>query len=313
MSHEDDEQERPPQAETDNPSPDEAEAAADAPDSDEASAADEEAASAEASADEPAAASAETSPRARKPAWYRVGQILLPPLLAAGAVGVHWKLNVPDKILESPGDQGSKKKKKKQRKRKTGKEARERRADNRHAPRTAEQLDEAWKAWGETPFDEEPIRAPWARRHQALINRAMVVARRTVFEGAPEDPRTVLASTKCRTVRCRFVVRSPYQHELETLRGGLERMTFDEESAWRSFAAEPIEPPEGMPDEEHYLQFEVAFVSDGVSGSGLDIPPAPGKEGDEAAEPKPEGKADTPTQAALAPPTPKPEDAKKGG
>ncbi|MEM7157197.1 MAG: hypothetical protein AAF799_30370 [Myxococcota bacterium] len=307
MSHEDDEQERPPQAETDNPSP--------AEDGDDAAAA----AADETGASEDDAASSEASPAAaRRPRWYRVGQLILPPLLAAGAVGVHWKLNVPDKILESPNDQGSKKRKKKKNKRsaKTGKAGRDRRAKNRHAPRSAEQLDEAWTQFAETPFDDEPIRAPWARRNQALINRAMVVARRAVFEGAPEEPRTVLASTKCRTVRCRFVVRSPYQHELETLRGGLERLEFEGESAWRSFEAKTIEPPEGMDEEEHYLEVVVGMASDEVGGSGLEVPSSA-----EDADPDDDAKAEAdagaeleaPPKSAQVAPAAAPNDAKTRG
>ena len=224
----------------------------------------------------------------RPPLWYRVAQVLLPPLLAAGAVGVHWWLNVPDKILESPKDQGAKGKGNKGRaKGKDGRRA------QREVPRSPEELDVDWEEYRERPFDEEPTRASWARRNQALLNRAMVVARRVAFEGAPEEPRTVLASAKCRTIRCRFVLRSPYSHELDVLGEALGRLESEGQPVWRSFEAETVTAPEGMPSHEHYLQITVALDKEttdtrslaiGVEGGGDDEEPEP--EGEEpAAEP----------------------------
>lgn len=211
---------------------------------------------------------------ARPPLWYRVAQILLPPMLVAGALGVHWWLNVPEKILESPRDQGSKAKKKKARDKKKKRERR----TQRETPRTPEELDADWEVYRETPFDEEPTRSTWARRTQALINRAMVVSRRHAFEGAPEDPDVTLVSAKCRTIRCRFVLRSPLRNELEMLSDALGSLECEEGPVWRDFQVSDGPVPDGMPSSDHYFQVTVALEHETVDTRTLVIP----DEGDDA-------------------------------
>ena len=103
----------------------------------------------------------------------------------------------------------------------------------------------------------------------------MVVARKDAFDGAPETPRIVLASTTCRTVRCQFVLRSPYAHELEVLGGSLERLIHEERPVWQSFGTEPISAPEGQPSGEHYLRVTVAFNADDTDSRALAIAAAP--------------------------------------
>jgi hypothetical protein len=214
----------------------------------------------------------------RRPRWRRVAELVLPPVLAAGAVGVHWGLNVPEKIVESPNDQGSKAKKPDKDKNKK-KKARERkpRDARRDEARTSEELDADWVRLGTVPFDEEPTRTAWARRNQAVINRAVVEARRQAFEGAPEDPNVVLTDTTCRTVRCRFLLRSPYPNELELMTAALERLEIAGEPAWRSYEVEPVEPavdPERPePKAQRAVQITVAFHTDDVDSDDLAIPP----------------------------------------
>jgi len=202
----------------------------------------------------------------RPPLWYRVAQLLLPPLLVSGAIGVHWWLNVPDKILESPRDQGAKKKKKKASR---ARKSRRDRKTAREQPRSAEQLADDWAIFAGGVFEDEPTRSSWARSHQALINRAMVVARREGFEGAPEKPSVVLTSTKCHTVRCRFVLRSPYRHELDVMVDSLERMQVDDATIWRSFQSESVTAPEGLPSAEQYMQITVGFRVDDTDSRSL--------------------------------------------
>ena len=235
-----------------------------------------------------------SAPPSRRPRWMVVGQLLLAPLLAAGAVGVHWWLNVPDKIIESARDQGSKKKNKKKARRKANKG---RRGENTREPaRTPEQLDAEWESFKDTPFEDEPVRKIWARRHQALINRAVVVARQRGFEGAPEQPRVVLVDTKCRTVRCRFTLRSPYRHELDVISESLSRLQSNDQDVWLAFAVSPVESSAEDDEDEPRIQVTVAFRSDETDTRGLAIP--------EAEEAEPEG--ESPEGAPPAAGTPEP-------
>jgi hypothetical protein len=212
-----------------------------------------------------------------RPLWRRTVQLLLPAVLAAGAMGVHWMVNVPDKIVHSANDQGAKDKDKKDKDKK--KREAERRRAKQEETRTPEQLEADWESHGTVPFDEEPTRTAWARRHQVVINRAVVEARRQAFAGAPEEPKVVLSSTTCRTIRCRFLLRSAYPHELDLMASTLERLREAGEPVWRSFevAPVPVEPPQaGQPvvEVEHAVQVIVGFVDDDTDANALEISPA---------------------------------------
>ena len=229
----------------------------------------------------------------RPPLWVRVGQWLLPPLLVTAAVGVHWKLNVPDKLLPSDGDQGAKKKKAKKKPAKKTK---------RDTPRSEEQFEADYKRFGAGLFADEPVRSTWARRHQALINRAVVIARREGFEGAPEPPDVVLVDTECRSVRCRFVLRSPYRHELDVIGEALGRIETVEEPLFRSIDVSVAAVPDGEPTHEHYVQVMVGFARDRTDTRSLQLGSDEG-DGDVEGDAKPEG--DTPPEGdkpVLAPP-----------
>lgn len=209
----------------------------------------------------------------KRPLWQRVAQLLLPPVLASAAMGVHFGLNVPDEIIESPNDQGAKDKKPDKKKKESDKR---RAAAKRDEVRTPEALDADWEAYRTTPFDEEPTRTAWARRHQVVINRAVVEARRQAFAGAPEEPNVVLASTTCRTVRCRFMLRSPFPHELDLITTTLQRLQEEGEPVWRSFEIEPLEATPSAPEGEvkHGVQITVAFRTDETDTNALEIPTA---------------------------------------
>lgn len=221
--------------------------------------------------DTPAPPPAPAAPR--RPLWQRVAHLLLPPVLAASAMGVHFALNVPDKIVESPNDQGSKTKKPDKKKKDADKR---RAAAKRDETRTPEALDADWDTYRESPFDEEPTRTSWARRHQLVINRAVIEARRQAFAGAPEEPDVVLASTTCRTVRCRFTLRSPFPRELDLMTSTLRRLYAEGEPLWRSFEIEPVEATPGAPEGEveQGVQITVAFLTDETDSNALEIPSA---------------------------------------
>lgn len=229
----------------------------------------------------------------KRPMWQRVVQLLLPPVLASAAMGVHFALNVPDKIIESPNDQGAPKDKKAEKDKKKKEADKRRAAAKRDEARTPEALDADWDTYRETPFDEEPTRTAWARRHQVVINRAVVEARRQAFAGAPEEPNVVLASTTCRTVRCRFVLRSPFPHELDLITSTLQRVYVEGEPVWRSFEVEPVEaapePPEGQVKQG--VQITVAFRTDETDTNALEIPSAT-PEAENDVEPEPENNED---------------------
>jgi hypothetical protein len=210
-----------------------------------------------------------------RPLWQRTVQLLAPAVLAAAAMGVHWAVNVPDKIVVSSNDQGAKDKKPEKKKKGS-----DRKKTKRDEARTPEQLEADWETHGATPFDDEPTRTAWARRHQVVINRAVVEARRHAFEGAPEDPNVVLTSTTCRTVRCRFVLSSPFPHELDLMTTTLERLRESGEPVWRSFEVEPLaptpEPAKGdaKGETKHAVQVTVSFRTDETETNALEIPPA---------------------------------------
>jgi len=264
----------------------------------------------EAAADEPEAPSsdpgeAEQSTGTEPPTgkqfprgWRLAVQLLLPPLLTAGAVAVHWALNVPDEVIVSPRDQGAKKKTKKKAR---GKDRRAQRGKKPpRKPRSDTTLKRTLARWERRDFDDEPVVVEWARRHQTLVSKAFIEARKEAFEGAPEEPGVALASSHCKTVRCRFVVRSPFDHELAAVAASLRRVEADGEGVWRMFETEDIEAPEGESPEEKYMQVTVAWQTDEIEPASITVaPPAanPDADGDaakanaDAPEPKPAGHA----------------------
>lgn len=240
------------------------------------------------------------APARPRPLWLRTVELLLPAALAAGAMGVHWKLNVPDKIVHSPKDQGAKDKAAKDKEKKK-KDAERRRAKQRDESRTPEQLEADWEKHGTAPFDEEPTRTAWARRHQVVISRAVAEARKHAFAGAPEPATVVPASTTCRTVRCRFQLRSSLSQELDLMTSTLQRLQEAGEPVFRSFEverlpAEPKRPNEPTVEVEHVVQVTVSFVDDDTDASSLEIPPATPEaeaaEPEKGGEPEPENGGD---------------------
>lgn len=232
--------------------------------------------------------------------WLLAAQLFVPLQLTAGAVAIHWALNVPAEVIVSPRDQGAKTKQKKKPR------ANDRRAQRGNKkldrkPRSDKTLERALARWSRRKFEDEPVVVEWARRHQTLVSKAFIEARRAAFDGAPEEPAIALASTACKTVRCRFVVRSPFTHELDAVTASLRRVQAEGEGVWRMFEVEDIGAPEGEPPEDKYLQLTIAWQTDEIEPAAIEVAPpepaaesggeAPSPEPEDASEPKPAGHA----------------------
>lgn len=207
---------------------------------------------------------------ARSPRWKALGKALAtrfgPVVLAAGAVGMHWRLNVPEHIEHSPKDQGAAKGKDKN-------AAKRRAARERFSARDQVRLDREWRRWKSQAFEGEPVRGPWSRKFQAVISKAVVVARREAFEKAPEEPRVIVTGTECRTVRCRFILRSPFEHELRVLDEALERLVDHNGSIWRTYESGPIAAPADAPKDNFHYEVTISFASDEVDSRGFEVGP----------------------------------------
>jgi hypothetical protein len=203
-------------------------------------------------------------------AWLGAARLLAPVLLATAAVGAHFRINVPDAetLAAARAQRKPAPKQKPAPKPKTPVETKAFEA------RTDAQLARSVRRFESVDFEEEPIIAAWARRHQNLVSKAVVVARKHAFEGAPEEPRVIVTGTRCRTVRCRFVLRSPYPHELDLLDRALASLHVADAPLWRTYASEPIDPPPGAPPGDAYLQVTVAFTSDEPDARSIEVPSA---------------------------------------
>ncbi|MGH1342005.1 MAG: hypothetical protein ACRBN8_10665 [Nannocystales bacterium] len=195
----------------------------------------------------------------------RIARAVLAPVLVLGAVGVHFSLNVPDEKVVMP-------KKDKSKSKRAG-----RRSKTRAAERTPAQMDAAWKRWKDERYDSETIKGKWGRRMQSTVNKAVVVARKEAFTGAPEDPRVVVSGTQCRTVRCSFVLRSPYEHEPALVVEALKRQTYDGEPLWRMVKSAPSGPPnKHSPKNDHYLRVTIGVSLDVIDTREIEFAPAKG-------------------------------------
>jgi hypothetical protein len=198
--------------------------------------------------------------------FVRVGRLLLAPLLATLAIGVHWALNVPPGGAKvSDKDQGAAKadaKKKRAPKKKGGFEA-----------RPPGEIEATWERYREVDFEAEPVKSAWARPHQQLVNKAVTLARKTAFDGAPDEPRVSVTDVECRTIRCRFVLRSTFAPEVDMLSETLSRLESEGQSIWKGYASERIDPPApDMPKTDTYLRVTVGFREDNMDSASFAVP-----------------------------------------
>lgn len=229
--------------------------------------------------DEPVDANGSTEPIPAEPAarglaWLRIGRALLPVVLAAGAVGIHFAINVPStETIERLKVRAEENRVKKREKKKP------KPSKTKWTPRSSEELKAERKQYFGTPFDKEPILSDWARKTQTLIGRAVTVARQHAFEGAPEPARVTVGTTRCRTVRCRFVVRSPYRHELDLLVDALHLLQTDGEELFRTIEVKAVPADEhGGTSEDSALRVTVMLTADEIDSSTIVIPSEDGDE-----------------------------------
>jgi hypothetical protein len=166
---------------------------------------------------------------------------------------------VPEKIVKAKGDQGSKQRK-----------PARRRAG--YEPRSKAELERVYNRWHRVDFEGEPIHGKWARKYQPIVSKAVVVARRSAFEGAPGNAQVSVTHTECRTVRCRFVLRSPFEHELGRLDAVLSHLEDKKGKVWKTYDSVVIEPPAEAPTDQFYRQVVVTFVTDEIDAASLKVP-----------------------------------------
>lgn len=204
-----------------------------------------------------------------RPRWRHVARLLLAPVLAMGAVGVHWWLNVPENVTVSSRDQGAKAPGK------AGKKPPRKRTPAKTA-RPPGEIEATWKLYDGTPFEDEPVRSTFSRSAQSLVNKAAVVARKHAFSGTPEEPRVSVFGTECKTIRCRWVLRSPFPHEVDLATDAMAKLEIDGASIWLGFSAEKIDPPkDNLPKDETYVQITAAFTADDLSDAEMKVAGAP--------------------------------------
>lgn len=210
---------------------------------------------------------APTRPAARS-RFSHAARLLMAPLLATLAVGAHWVLNVPHTgVKVSDKDQGApkpdpKKKGSTKPKKKGGFE-----------PRPIGEVEAAFERYKDVDFEAEPVKSAWARPHQSLVNKAVTLARKTAFDGAPDEPRVSVTGVECRTVRCRFVLRSNFATEVDILSETLSRLESEGQTIWRGYTATRIEAPTpDSPKSDTYLQVTVAFQQDSMDSASFAVP-----------------------------------------
>lgn len=212
-------------------------------------------------------------PVAVMPRWRRAAGLLLAPVAAVAAVGIHFAINVPHGGAQvSARDQGVEKagaKKKKPPKKAPRKKGFE--------PRPAGEVEATWLKYENVDFEAEPVKSAWARPHQSLVNQAVAKARSAAFEGAPEEPKVSVGDVSCRTIRCRFVLRGPFAHEVDLLNATLAKLELDGATIWRHYGGTKVGPTKpDQPASETYLQVTVAFSADNLDNTKFEVPDAEG-------------------------------------
>lgn len=164
-------------------------------------------------------------------AWLALG---LAGLVAGSGIVLYVTANVPTENViaaekrraKSARRKGQKKRKKSQRT-SVGTEV---------AVRTPRELKLLQETYHGVAFDEEPLNSRWAAKAVRLLRHATRVAQREAFADAPEPAQLSIKDLQCKTIRCRFVLQSTREHEIEAMVSALKRLKAgDDEDLWAGF------------------------------------------------------------------------------
>jgi hypothetical protein len=159
----------------------------------------------------------------------------LPFVLAAGAVGVHFAMHVPDaetlgKIHESIRRANAPKPR-----------AKSKRVPKQVEARTPEELERLWARYREIDFVDEPPLEGWSNGRRN-VNRAFNHVRRTAFADQSEVSGLRIMNAQCKTVRCRFEVAGPDEKAVKRMSEALAQLRVEDHLAWQHFVSRPLPP-----------------------------------------------------------------------
>lgn len=153
---------------------------------------------------------------------------ILPVAVTGGAIGLHFALHVPRGEYEPRPDKNAKKQQaaKVDPAKNTG-----------FRPRRAVRLGELRRELAHTPYEDEPLDQGFARAHEGIVAKAVAVARKEAFRGAPELPQVDTVVT-CKTIRCRIDVCSEFPPELDLLTASMISLEVEGERLFESLDVE---------------------------------------------------------------------------
>ena len=206
---------------------------------------------------------------------------ILPVVLTGGAVGLHFALHVPRGEYEPRPDKKAKK-------------TQAAKVDPAKSvgfrPRRAVRLGELRRELAHTPYDDEPLDEGFARAHEGVVAKAVAVARKEAFRGAPEPPQLDTVVT-CKTIRCRVDVCSEFPPELDLLTASMINLEVQGERLFESLDVEHTTRGElgKTPAGEPCFRIVVMFEKDLPPREKIVVPSAsPERGAAPPAEPRPD-------------------------
>lgn len=204
----------------------------------------------------PQSAARDVDPNGAAGAW-KVGRMLLAPLVAISAVCTHFVLNVPSEATINDNKRQAEDDRKRQEAERRGQQGTPAAAP--YKLRDAVELARVEKQYRGTPFAKEPIIAEWSRKAQTYINRAISIARKKAFEGMEERPTVSIRELRCRTVRCRFIVKAKDQATADQFVKTFKGTRAQGRPVWRNFETKRIA---GGGDQPTEIRVTTALLED---------------------------------------------------